>query len=697
MRSIIIYIFMFVCSSCIAQTTKEQVMAFENDVKAYSDAISKIVKQNDCDGGIADLTALISRCEREKGYSLTMLSSFYKGRGHGYLKKKDYSQSVSDYKNAISLLQKAGEEGKSDLSDTWYQLSLAYYYWGKPSETMNAANKCVESAETYFGSHHSNTLDAYSLRSNYEGFYNKGQEAMQDRKKCFEIIQSNIEKNFTYLTARERTAYWEKYLPETTVMFAFAQKLNEQQSEFTDALFDQQLLSKGLLLTAESALQRAIDGNSELSSAYQLIRNLRKKASDSKTSPKDAEAATLEADRIERDLGTTANSLHQFMAFLKVHSDDVKSKLGIEDVAIEFVDYRIGKDSVMYAALIMTPKWEHIRFIPLIEKKEVEENTDNLADYLWKPILDILGYIPKNIYFAPSGLLYQIPIESQKLSDGRYMCDAFNMYRMSSTRWLALEQESVMSKNAAIYGGLQYDMAINDLVADANNYHLLLRSVPIDDEMIERGVISSLKFLPGTLTEATKISESIKSANISNLSPLLYVGNDGTETSFKSLGGRQIRIVHIATHGFYSSKAPDSMLGSGLCFAGANNKYKRVAIPAGTDDGILTAQEISEIDLRGLDLAVLSACQSGLGHISADGVQGLQRGFKKAGCNSIIMSLWSVDDEATQILMTSFYKEYLLGKTKLQAFEDAKKALRSQQPYKDDKYWAAFILLDSNK
>ena len=58
-------------------------MAFENDVKAYGDAISKIVKQNDCDGGIADLTALISRCEREKGYSLTMLSSFYKGRGHG--------------------------------------------------------------------------------------------------------------------------------------------------------------------------------------------------------------------------------------------------------------------------------------------------------------------------------------------------------------------------------------------------------------------------------------------------------------------------------------------------------------------------------------------------------------------------------------------------------------------------------------
>lgn len=684
MRNIIIYIFIFVCSSCIAQTTKEQVMAFENDVKAYSDAISKIVKQNDCDGGIADLTALISRCEREKGYSLTMLSSFYKGRGHGYLKKKDYSQSVSDYKNAISLLQKAGEEGKSDLSDTWYQLSLAYYYWGKPSETMNAANNCVESAESYFGSNHSNTLEAYSLRSNYEGFYDKGREAMQDRKKCFEIIQSNIERNFAYLTATERTAYWEKYLPETTVMFAFAQKLNEHQSEFTDALFDQQLLSKGLLLTAESALQRAIDGNSELSSAYQLIRNLRKKASDSKTSPKDAEAATLEADRIERDLGTSANSLHQFMAFLKVHSDDVKSKLGIEDVAIEFVDYRIGKDSVMYAALIMTPKWEHIRFIPLIEKKEVEENTDNLADYLWKPILDILGYIPKNIYFAPSGLLYQIPIESQKLSDGRYMCDAFNMYRMSSTRWLCIASMNTNSLEAIIYGGIQYD-ELTDLT---NNSSLTEISRGNRESSI------SLPYLPATLTEVQTINNLINQHPFTKCTVL--TGNKATESSFKSLSGKRTQLIHIATHGFYDKREKNSndiLSMCGLCFTGANSVLNGDFFDSSID-GILTAKEISDMDLNGLELIVLSACETGLGDISYDGVLGLQRGLKKAGAKAILMSLWKVDDEATCLLMTEFYRIWSGGMKKTNALEKAKKTIREHPNWKDPRYWSAFILLD---
>ena len=696
MRRHLIYILLLLASNSIAQTTQEQVTAFENDVNAYESAVTKIVKQKKYDDGIEELSILINRCEKDKGYSPTMLASFYKARGHGFLVSKNYLKSISDYKKAIALLERTGDEGKADLSDTWYQLSLAYYYCGKPSETMDAANKCVETAENYYGSYHSNTLDAYSLRSDYEGLYNKGQEALRDRKKVFEIIQNNVERNFTYLTATERTAYWEKYLPETTTMFAFAQKLKERQSDFTDELFNQQLLAKGLLLTAESALQRAIDSNPELSSAYQQIRSLRKKASDSKTFSKDAEDAILEADRIERDLGATASSLHQFMDFLKVHASDVKNKLANEDVAVEFVDYRIGKDSIMYAALIMSPKWEYVRFMPLIEKKEIERNKDNLADYIWKPILDALGYSPKNIYFAPSGLLYKIPIESQMLSDGRYLCDVCNMYRMSSTRWLAYEKGSIIGQNAVVYGGLQYDMSVNDLVLDAKKYQNLSRSTALNHEVIDRGIVSSLKYLPGTLVEANNISETIKSANKSNLSVKLLIGKDGTEASFKALGGNHIRIIHLATHGFYSSLTTNPMLGSGLCFAGSNNKYRRIPIPTNTDDGILTAQEISEMDLQGLDLVVLSACQSGLGKITVDGVQGLQRGFKKAGCKSIIMSLWGVDDYATQLLMTTFYKEYLLGKSKSQAFERAKRELRNNPLYQDAKYWAAFILLDSN-
>jgi CHAT domain-containing protein len=136
---------------------------------------------------------------------------------------------------------------------------------------------------------------------------------------------------------------------------------------------------------------------------------------------------------------------------------------------------------------------------------------------------------------------------------------------------------------------------------------------------------------------------------------------------------------------------------SGLVMSGANHILEDEELPDNVEDGILTAKEISDVDLRGLDLVVLSACQTGLGDISqGEGVFGLQRGFKKAGANSILMSLWEVDDKATQILMTQFYKNLLSGQSKRLALLSAQKHLREIEGGKYDKprYWAAFILLD---
>ena len=118
-------------------------------------------------------------------------------------------------------------------------------------------------------------------------------------------------------------------------------------------------------------------------------------------------------------------------------------------------------------------------------------------------------------------------------------------------------------------------------------------------------------------------------------------------------------------------------------------------IPA-AEDGILTAKEISFMDLRKTDLVVLSACQTALGEITGEGVFGLQRGFKKAGANTILMSLDKVDDEATKILMVEFYKNLMNGKSKYQSLKDAQKYLRQVDngKYNKPEYWASFILLD---
>ena len=119
-------------------------------------------------------------------------------------------------------------------------------------------------------------------------------------------------------------------------------------------------------------------------------------------------------------------------------------------------------------------------------------------------------------------------------------------------------------------------------------------------------------------------------------------------------------------------------------------------IPEDIEDGILTAKELSKLDLSNLNLAILSACQTGLGEIVGDGVFGLQRGFKKAGAQTLLMSLWKVDDTATLLLMTEFYNKLINGNSKKQSLYKAQQYLRTYQNgvYDKPEYWAAFIMLD---
>ena len=98
------------------------------------------------------------------------------------------------------------------------------------------------------------------------------------------------------------------------------------------------------------------------------------------------------------------------------------------------------------------------------------------------------------------------------------------------------------------------------------------------------------------------------------------------------------------------------------------------------------------MDFNSCDIVVLSACETGLGEITDEGVFGLQRAFKNAGVNTIIMSLWEVDDQATSLMMQTFYSNLMRGKSKRDSFSAAKNEVRKK--YSDPRYWAAFVMLD---
>ena len=218
------------------------------------------------------------------------------------------------------------------------------------------------------------------------------------------------------------------------------------------------------------------------------------------------------------------------------------------------------------------------------------------------------------------------------------------------------------------------------------------------------------EYLPGTLEEVNRISAIITDERIRCD---VYTSGKGNEESFKALSGGNFTILHLATHGFYMTESQaekncfytsnpwtntyfsnevSPLKRSGLLLAGGNKAWKGEPVPDGVEDGVLTAEEISSLDLRSCDVVVLSACETGLGEITDEGVYGLQRAFKNAGVKSIIMSLWEVDDDATSFMMQSFYQNLLNGMNKRDAFESAQKEVKKK--YSDPRYWAAFIMLD---
>lgn len=252
------------------------------------------------------------------------------------------------------------------------------------------------------------------------------------------------------------------------------------------------------------------------------------------------------------------------------------------------------------------------------------------------------------------------------------MNERYRMHRLSSTRLLAERTASSPSvkpqeRQAVLFGGLNFDTSMDDMALYAQtsfergvNKSLGSGASDFDFQRTTHG-LGLWGYLPGTLTEVEQIDRLLSQGHYE---PRLITGDEGVEESFKALHNQHTTIIHIATHGFYLPDEKDEMKRSGLVFAGANNFWSGAQQPEDMDDGILTAAEIARMNLQTTSLVVMSACQSGLGEVTGEGVFGLQRAFKKAGVSSLLISLWEVDDQATQLMMTRFYQALTEGKTK---------------------------------
>ena len=314
---------------------------------------------------------------------------------------------------------------------------------------------------------------------------------------------------------------------------------------------------------------------------------------------------------------------------------------------------------------------------------------ERLTKFIWENISKVIPNVSK-IYYLPIGKFNQIALGSLYMGKNRYLCDIINLHLLQDPSSLVNKEQLLADsylftssnkyRMVSLWGGIDYGE--NTKLFSGNNR----RSAKKRGESIVPLIFTKL--------EVEKISSMLKEKAIANK---VYENAMATKTSFKKRSGKGDYILHISTHGFFndSTSLSNSMLSSGLFFAGANNYWcdNYAQIGKGKDDGILRSAEIANINLSGCSLVVLSACETGLGFSdSSEGVYGLQRAFKLAGAKKILMSLWEVDDRATTILMTNFYRYLLEGKDANTALEISKKVVRNQYPSPEE--WGAFVLLN---
>jgi len=548
-------------------------------------------------------------------------------------------------------------------------------------------------------------------------------------RESFDNARQYILDNFLTLSAAERNGLWNQSFTFFKNEIPTAAIAAEYSPASTGLVYDAVLFSTSLLMASEKTVAEAVSEsrNRGVRKLYETFLKSKNKSNALRRAMADENtiaAATADQEVAERNLlKALSDKLGQYNARLSVKWEDVRDVLEANEAAVELIEIPIDQTSSIYCGLTLrkdfkAPKMYHLVTVTTTENpfKDCYDNT-KLTESLWHPLADDLKGATK-VWFAAQGKASVTAIESLPGIESITDVEGTSFRRLTSTRELVFAKDNPHIHNAAIYGGINYSLDKDIMVKDANNYQRAAKGTTryiANDEDFRR-VGKGIKPLPGTLEEGKSLAGIINVSTAITTIPDTYFGDRATETSFKAFSGKSPSLLHIGTHGFFYSdeasrtkeyfkrldnysSSPEEMAmnRSGLLFAGANGTLNgEVILPEGVDDGVLTASEIAQLNLNNTELTVMSACETALGNLGADGVFGLQRGFKKAGAKGLMMSLWKVDDMATSILMKNFYSNWLIDNMdKYNALEKAKEAVRSDSRFSDPRYWAPFILLDA--
>jgi tetratricopeptide (TPR) repeat protein len=627
---------------------------------------------------------------------------------------KEYDASIEHYKKAIALYDKL--DMVQEKANAESGLNLCYLYAKKSDRVavnenayLTAANAKTDSIVKYelahlemtrkyggeigYATSLSTIAGSYSLLGDYENaekYYHLYVPALRDA----------MREAFRMRSTQERMLLWEKHkknvseLLETTALLY--ENNNPHAKNFADLAYDAELLSKGILLNSAIEFEKVLASypDASLKQKYAHIKiNEQEVERLSSTGTKDNLEIALELKRknqeLELELYKGCAEYADFTDYMSYDWHDVQKVLQLGDIAIEFAAIKTNvfdKNNYIYALVLNKemPQPEVITVCSYQETKDMAADVtlfDRMDDGnpIWGKLCVYLQGC-KRLFFSADGALQSLAIEYLPFN-GKTLSEQMEVYRLSSTKELCYHHKREGIEYAALFGDIDYNEGAT--VSPQTERSLdAMRGVGGDGG-------SMFADLSNTLIEVQNIQSILKGKNLKNIG--LFIGTEASENAFKRLSGSKVNLLHVATHGTFTNmkNATDAqaMENSKLAFAGANLGGDAA------DNGIITATDVSQMDLRQCDMVVLSACETGLGKLGSDGVFGLQRGFKNAGVHTILMSLKNVNDASTAMLMSNFYQNIANGSSKREALLNAQQYLCGKG-YKDGKYWASFIILD---
>jgi CHAT domain-containing protein len=534
-------------------------------------------------------------------------------------------------------------------------------------------------------------------------YWKKGDPAKA--KENFKIAMDKsldfVNRYFPPMSEAEKTKYWDVLQPRFQRFFNFCVESSAADASVINDMYNYQMATKALLLNSTNKIKQVImsSGNQELINDYlswiekkeTLARYYSLSKADLIAQKIDLATLEQEANSMERSLSERSADFSQGFQNTAVDFQKISSLLSdfeamLEIVRIQTYDKDFTADS-KYAVLVLTKNATAPKFIVLENGNQLETRyakfyknavTQKIADQysydqFWAKIEPALAG-KKTIYVSPDGVYNQINLNTLKSASGNFLINQYDFVLVGNSKDLVnlkSAKATTSKKNAFLLGFPNYG---GDAVAA----------------------------LPGTKVEVEGISGILK---LGGYKVTLSEQNEATEAKLKSMSAPSL--VHIATHGYFlqdtggdavgvvaENAKNNPLLRSGLLLAGASKTIKGEVMPnlESNDNGVLTAYEAMNLNLNGTDLIVLSACETGLGDVRAgEGVYGLQRSFIVAGAKALVMSLWKVDDAATQALMTNFYTNLSKGGSKAKAFKQAQLQLMTK--YKDPYYWGAFVMI----